>query len=352
MSSSENEGEPIESRRSPSTVSLPSQEESIEDPALENPSPRLDAWPSIDVVIPTFNCETHLRRCLQAVRNQLYDGRIEIIVVDGGSTDGTLEVARELGSRIYVNRGQYATGLTGARHFGELAGTSDIIWCLDSDNFVLERFSAQSLATPFVQVGGIVFTVPVVAPDPEASPFSNWFALDEIEEIGKLIRQSIKVSDYWVTEDMTYGLSNACMIRRNALMAVGGYDSDVRLLQRLRKRQFAKAAIVPRVRFYHDQTAGVLDYRRKWLKRLTRFGSLTDSDLVAYFKDSPTSSRASGINSSTEIQRIKRGVFDAPLNFTRTGDSTWLAGLAYLPALISVIARHPFTARRVMTRFL
>lgn len=352
MSFSEIEGESGKLTRNPSTFGWPNGKNSSKRSERVISLAVMDAWPSIDVIIPTLNCETNLRQCLQGVRSQLYAGRIEIIVVDGGSTDATLDVARNFGSRIYVNRGQYGTGATGARHYGERVGTSDLVWCIDSDNLILESHCAQFLATPFIEVSGIVFTVPLIETDPIASPFCNWLALDEIMEIGKIIRHSTRVSDYWVADDMTYGLSNACMIRRSVLMAVGGYDSDVRLLQRLRLNRLSKAAIVPRARFYHKQAAGVRDYRRKWLRRMMRFAALTDSDFGAQYKSAPPTTRESRIRRNIEFQRMKRGMIDAPINFARTGDSTWLAGLAYLPTVLSVVASHPFAAKRTIRRFL
>lgn len=54
------------------------------------------AVPLVSVVIPTRNAGATFARTLQAIRAQKTSGSFEIIVVDSGSTDGTLEVCREL----------------------------------------------------------------------------------------------------------------------------------------------------------------------------------------------------------------------------------------------------------------
>jgi len=60
--------------------------------------------PRVTVVIPTFNEERHLRATLEAVRDQTYEGTVEVIVADGRSTDRTREVAVEFaGVRIVDN---------------------------------------------------------------------------------------------------------------------------------------------------------------------------------------------------------------------------------------------------------
>jgi glycosyltransferase involved in cell wall biosynthesis len=64
----------------------------------------------ISVIIPCFNCGPKLRATIESVLSQRH-GLYEIIVVDGGSTDGTLDVVREFaGSLKYVSesdRGVY-----------------------------------------------------------------------------------------------------------------------------------------------------------------------------------------------------------------------------------------------------
>jgi len=48
------------------------------------------------VVIAVKNEVTYIKRCLESVFNQDFDGKYEVIVVDGMSTDGTFELIEEL----------------------------------------------------------------------------------------------------------------------------------------------------------------------------------------------------------------------------------------------------------------
>jgi len=57
--------------------------------------------PLVSVVVPTFNSEHFLERCLRSIREQTYPN-IEIIVVDKGSSDRTVEIAKGFGVRVYV----------------------------------------------------------------------------------------------------------------------------------------------------------------------------------------------------------------------------------------------------------
>ena len=56
----------------------------------------------ISVIIPVRNGGEVLRRCLEAIRAQRVDDEVEIVVVDSSSTDGSAELARDLGARVEV----------------------------------------------------------------------------------------------------------------------------------------------------------------------------------------------------------------------------------------------------------
>jgi glycosyltransferase involved in cell wall biosynthesis len=57
---------------------------------------------SLSVVIITYNEEANLARTLKSVQPLVSDGRGEIIVVDSGSTDRTVEIAKSFGAKVWV----------------------------------------------------------------------------------------------------------------------------------------------------------------------------------------------------------------------------------------------------------
>ena len=64
------------------------------------PPPPSNQWsPTISILIPTLNSAKTLRACLESIAMQDYPkDNIEIIIADGGSTDGTLEIISEFSS--------------------------------------------------------------------------------------------------------------------------------------------------------------------------------------------------------------------------------------------------------------
>ena len=92
----------------------------------------------IAVIIPVYNVEAFLGRCVESVLQQTYED-LEIILVDDGSTDGSRSICEEYSRqdpRIQVVH-QENRGLSGARNTGLDHAGSDYILFLDSDDEIL-----------------------------------------------------------------------------------------------------------------------------------------------------------------------------------------------------------------------
>lgn len=91
----------------------------------------------ISIIIPVYNAECFLRRCVESVLSQSYTNT-EIILVDDGSTDSSLKICREFecrDNRIRVISQQNA-GAAAARNAGIEKATGDIISFVDSDDYI------------------------------------------------------------------------------------------------------------------------------------------------------------------------------------------------------------------------
>ncbi len=90
---------------------------------------------SISVVIPTYNRENTIKRAVDSAFRQNYPGKMEIIVVDDGSTDGTVEYLEEIyGSQIRVIRLNHNSGANYARNTGIENAHFELIAFLDADD--------------------------------------------------------------------------------------------------------------------------------------------------------------------------------------------------------------------------
>lgn len=91
----------------------------------------------VSVIIPIYNVEKYLKRCVESVRNQTYQ-KIEIILVDDGSTDRCGMICDEydeVDNRIKVVHKKNG-GLSSARNAGLRCAEGEYIFFLDADDFI------------------------------------------------------------------------------------------------------------------------------------------------------------------------------------------------------------------------
>lgn len=92
---------------------------------------------NISVIIPTYNRENFIKKCLESVLEQTYQP-MEIIIVDDGSTDRTLDKVREINSSIIkIVALEKNCGAQAARNRGIKEAKGDWIAFLDSDDLWL-----------------------------------------------------------------------------------------------------------------------------------------------------------------------------------------------------------------------
>ena len=91
--------------------------------------------PLVSIIIPCYNAEKWIGEAIDSALAQIYSP-IEVIVIDDGSTDGSLDVIKSYGSKIKwetgVNRGQSA-----ARNKGFMLSQGKYIQWLDGDDYIL-----------------------------------------------------------------------------------------------------------------------------------------------------------------------------------------------------------------------
>ena len=100
--------------------------------------------PLISIIIPCFNAEKTLEKCLESVVQQSY-ANLEIIIIDDGSTDETSLIYNKFQSndeRILVLK-QQNSGVSKARNTGVKAATGDYICFVDSDDWAELNYCSE-----------------------------------------------------------------------------------------------------------------------------------------------------------------------------------------------------------------
>lgn len=108
-----------------------------------------EEYPSISVLVPAYNEEGYVGRAIQSLLDADYPrGKFEVIVVDDGSTDGTLAEARSFASENVTVVTKRNGGKYSALNYGLLFAESEIIVTVDADSIVAGD-ALREIVTPF-----------------------------------------------------------------------------------------------------------------------------------------------------------------------------------------------------------
>ncbi len=98
--------------------------------------------PLVSIIIPVYNAGKTLARTLQSAVEQTYPSK-EIVVIDGGSTDGTLEVLNRFQSHIQISVSEPDSGVYAAINKGIERATGAWILILGADDFLADSETLQ-----------------------------------------------------------------------------------------------------------------------------------------------------------------------------------------------------------------
>ncbi|WP_087036150.1 glycosyltransferase family 2 protein [Thermococcus litoralis] len=207
-----------------------------------------DNLPLVSVIIPTYNSEKTIRRCLESIKNQTYKN-VEIIVVDNFSEDKTVEICKEYNASIIKVKGER----TKAKNIGLKNANGKYVLFVDSDMELTPNVIEECvmLIESDPKIGGIII--------PERSVGNSyWVRVRDFER-----------SFYAGTE-----IESARFFRRDLALQVGGFDEDVvffeesTLPQKIEKLGFnVKVRIDPYI-IHHEENFSLI----KWLKKKYYYG--------------------------------------------------------------------------------
>lgn len=175
------------------------------------------ATPAVSVVIPAYNAASFIRRAIDSVLVQTA-ADLELLVVDDGSSDATLQVLAGYGSRLRAVP-QANAGPAAARNRGLAEACGRYVAFLDADDWWLPDKLRQQVALldSRPEIGFCSTATRVVHAD--GTPAGDWPCGD----IGTSLLETLFVQAAAVS-----GSTSGVLARRELLLAAGGFDERLR----------------------------------------------------------------------------------------------------------------------------
>ncbi|ABL02603.1 glycosyl transferase, family 2 [Candidatus Ruthia magnifica str. Cm (Calyptogena magnifica)] len=110
----------------------------------------------LSIITVVWNNKTTIKDAIDSVLSQNYQN-IEYIVIDGGSSDGTIEIIKNYQNKITKFVSEPDKGIYDAMNKGIVLATGDIIGILNSDDFYINKFVIQKIIKVFEKKVDCVF---------------------------------------------------------------------------------------------------------------------------------------------------------------------------------------------------
>ena len=172
--------------------------------------------PRISIIVPSYNQGAYIEETLLSVLDQNYPA-LELIVMDGGSTDQTVEVLQKFSSRLAHWESAKDRGQTHAINKGLARCTGEIWAYLNSDDLIspnsLQR-AAQMFADPAVEwIGGVSEIFDSTGPRDTVTP----------QEPARMIEY---LTPWQRSVQHVFACSNVTYMRRSVYEKLGAFDES------------------------------------------------------------------------------------------------------------------------------
>jgi glycosyltransferase involved in cell wall biosynthesis len=168
---------------------------------------------SVSVIIPTLNEEKMIGKCLESLAESCYPSdRFEVILVDNGSTDHTLEIARSFSTRLRVTiLERPGVNISGLRNQGAAASKGEVLAFLDADCSVPANWIENAIFHLAGEQAGII------GGDYEVPKASRWVARVWFE-VGYAPKDG----------DVTFVPSGNMLMMSSTFRQIGGFNQAIK----------------------------------------------------------------------------------------------------------------------------
>ena len=199
------------------------------------------------IVVPVYNVEEYLDKCLNSIKNQTFKD-FEVIIVNDGSTDNSQKIIDKYvkeNSKMFNCFIQKNQGLSAARNFGIEKSTGEYLFFIDSDDFIDENFLEildENIAER-KDLDLLRITIKKIRPNGEIVKEENF---EQVEYIGEEAFLECRIKRIEIILPWAYCIKTTYWKENKFKFPVGRLHEDLRvmpiLLLRAKKVLFVKGS--------------------------------------------------------------------------------------------------------------
>ncbi len=233
---------------------------------------------TISYIIPTYNASFHIERCLKSIRAQHYpQEKIEILILDGGSTDNTLEIVSQYNCLILKNKkllAEYGVQL------GIKNAKGDLLVVFAADNELVSRNWVQKVSNIFDHDKDISAVWGRLVSGEGDSALNKYFELIQSDPLNWFLNKNLIIyknkGQHYSYECIIFNIkpakplvwgANGLVYRSEKIKGIWsqeGYLGDNDAFQSMIERGDNRVAYFNTPFVYHHHVAKLGDWIKKW----------------------------------------------------------------------------------------
>jgi glycosyltransferase involved in cell wall biosynthesis len=232
--------------------------------------------------IPVLDASQHLERCLKTIRSQEYPQKlVEILVVDAGSKDNTLEIAKKYNAKIFGN--PLGLGEYGMKIAAEKA-TGDLLVMFAADNGLVGRDWLRKVYKVFSTYENLASIWGRMIASCDDPSIMRYYELIQSEPLAYFINKNLnyylrrahkeklnELGDCYLfnvskEKPICWG-ANGIIYRLDYVKDIfsrNGYIGDNEIFQYMVEKGFNRVAYLPKLNIYHHTVNSVIHWMGKW----------------------------------------------------------------------------------------
>lgn len=166
----------------------------------------------ISIVIPAYNEELYIKKCLSSIKKHYIDAICEVIVVDNGSRDTTSKIAQEFPFVTIISEPK--KGASYARQKGLMHAKGDLIAFIDADTVMTSNWIQKAINEFNAKKNLVALSGPV------SYDLNSWYSsfIDAYFDI--LVLPLSKITGSVI-------LCGNFVVRKKAIIDIGGFDTTI-----------------------------------------------------------------------------------------------------------------------------
>lgn len=220
----------------------------------------------ISVIIPFYNCAQLISRCLDSVFAQQGNFNLEVILINDGSTDNSVEIVQQYPKPIVLLQ-QSNQGPAAARNKGIAAATGKYLAFLDADDYWEPDFLAETVAFLESHPETIAVSVGQMHKIPRKA---NAISPKVLQTNPEKYNAPVELDDFysfWATHN--HVCTGSVLMKTKIVKKTGGQRTDLRITEDLEfwtfLATFGQWGFIPKILFVSD--GGVVTRQTGWFNK-------------------------------------------------------------------------------------